>query len=125
MRMGFEGGRMKRACGGLLVAVLMLGLVLGVAGCSKKQAVLFDGQAYKASVSAARGERRDFTVTVRDAAGNLDAAQRAGRYEGVVYCARSYGGSPIEWGAAGVADPGQLVADAAGALVLQGRCSYR
>lgn len=118
MGWGFCGGKIRRGCGVFAV------VVLGLAGCSDKQTVLFDGQVFKASADAARSDRSNFTVTVRDAAGNLDAAQRAGRYEGVVYCSRTYGSSQIEW-AAPLVDPAQQVPDAAGALVLQGRCAFR
>ena len=101
-----------------------LALVLVLGACDRKAPVLFDGRAYKASVDATRADRRDFTVVVRDAAGNADAARRAARYEAVQYCIKRLGGSEIIWANGPEINPDSLLT-ADGQLVMQGMCDHR
>ncbi len=101
-----------------------LALLMALSACDRKAPVLFDGRTYKASIDAPRADRRDFTVVVRDAAGNADAARRAGRYEAVQYCIKRLGGSEILWANSPETNPAGLLT-AEGQLVMQGKCDHR
>lgn len=105
--------------------LLITALCLAVAGCSRKEPVLFDGLQFRTEADASREDPRDFTVSVRVAGVNPGAAQRAGRYQAVQHCIKAFSGSDIAWGPAALAPPETLTLQADGTLLLQGRCLYR
>ena len=103
-----------------LIAVLLL------SACQKRAPdYLFDGIDFRADTDAPRGDRASFVTTVRDAAQNVAAAQRAGRYSATQHCVRRFGVSEIEWSEASTAAPEALGLTEDGRLVLTGRCVKR
>ena len=103
------------------VAALLL-----AAGCAKREVLyLFDGIDFRTDTDAPRGDRATFITTVRDAAQNVAAAQRAGRYSATQHCVRKLGVSEIDWTPASAAAPETLALAADGSLVLQGKCVAR
>ena len=104
----------------------ILTMLLLAAACAKREPdYLFDGIDFRSDTDAPQGDRRSFTTTVRDAAQNVAAAQRAGRYSATIHCERRYGASEIDWAEASAAAPETLALTADGTLVLQGRCAAR
>ena len=104
----------------------LLTMLLLATGCQKRAPdYLFDGIDFRADTDAPRGDRRSFTTTVRDAAQNVAAAQRAGRYSATQHCVRRFGASEIDWAGASAAAPETLAPGIDGTLVLQGRCAAR
>ena len=61
----------------------------------------------------------------RDAAQNVAAAQRAGRYSATQHCVRKFGTSEIDWTLASAGAPETLGLTERGELILQGRCAAR
>ncbi len=79
--------------------ILLTCAALALTACNKrKDAVLFEGLYFPAKTQRVSKEARDhFTVSVKDANQNLNAAREAGRYEGIKYCINEYGTSKIDW----------------------------
>jgi hypothetical protein len=107
---------------------LLLGALMLVAGCSNgfsnlirpaKNRVMFEGLYYPARISAERGDRAAFTVTVNRADQGIDGAREAGRYEATKYCIKQYGRSDTEWS---VGPDTEGLAISNDQLVLVGRC---
>jgi hypothetical protein len=84
----------------------------------------FGGLKFDAKLTASADDRRAFTVVVREAARNIEAAQEAGRYEAVAYCLYNFGASDMEW-TAGPDLPADQVVLEDGALTMSGRCTAR
>ena len=104
----------------------LLVIVVLVAGCQKRVPdYLFDGIDFRADTDAPRGDRRSFITTVRAAAQNVAAAQRAGRYSATQHCVRKFGVSEIDWSPASAAAPETLALTPDGTLVMQGKCVAR
>ncbi len=99
--------------------------VIGLlAGCGGPPPVLFDGIKFKGKVAATSDDKRDFDVTVRDAAGKAASAAQAARYEATLYCMDRFAGSDVVWADGVLQDADTLVATD-GTLVRQGRCVQR
>jgi hypothetical protein len=99
-----------------------LALAIGLSACAKREApVLFDGYAFKAKLSKAREDKRDFVVTVENAGQSLDGAREAGRYEATKYCMNTRGSSDIDW-TAGPDDAEDALQVTDGILTFAGRC---
>ena len=108
-----------------MIRLALVALVL-LSACKKREPdYLFDGINFRTDTGAPRGDRRSFITTVRDAAQNLAAAQRAGRYSATEHCVRKFGSSEIDWTDASAADPAALALTAKGELILQGKCAAR
>lgn len=97
-----------------LVATMALALM--VSGCAKtrdlvagREKLAFDGQYFRADLSASKEDRAVFAVTVRDAAKSIDGAREAARYEATKYCIQQYGNSSVDWVVGPDAEDGQLV----------------
>lgn len=110
--------------------IVMISALVALAACSGRddegnpRRPTFDGIAFNARLSADREDRRAFTITVRPASANVEAAQEAGRYEAVKYCLRNYGGSEAEWTVGPDTPPEQLrIVD--DTVTLTGRCTER
>jgi hypothetical protein len=101
-----------------------MGVVVLLAGCGGPPPVLFDGIKFKGKVAAISDDKRDFAVTVRDAAGKAAAAAQAARYEATLYCMDRFAGSDVVW-ADGVLQDADALVVADGTLVRQGRCVQR
>lgn len=107
---------------------MMLGAVAlaTVAGCSGPNAVMmnrhtFEGQYYRAKLSAEKDVRERFVVVVQDAAKGLAGAKEAGRYEATKYCAKNFGWSGVDW-TVGPDMPDASLTISDGNLTLQGEC---
>ena len=108
-----------------MIRIALIALLL-LTACQKREVLyLFDGIDYRTDTDAPRGDRRSFVTTVRDAAQNVPAAQRAGRYSATEHCVRKFGASEIDWAKASAAAPETLGLTADGSLVLQGKCAAR
>ena len=108
-----------------MIRVALIALVL-LSACQRREPdYLFDGINFRADTDAPRGDRRSFTTSVRDAAQNVAAAQRAGRYSATQHCVRKFGSSEIDWAQASAGAPETLGLTEQGVLVLQGRCAAR
>lgn len=105
-------------------AVLGLGVVVLLSACSGPPPVLFDGLNIKAKVAATSDDKRDFDVTVRDAADKATSAAKAARYEATLYCLDRFAGSDVVW-ADGVLQDATTLLTADGSLVRKGRCVQR
>ncbi|SDN39280.1 hypothetical protein SAMN05216196_101392 [Lutimaribacter pacificus] len=105
--------------------VILLGLSgLALAGCGtlSDDRQTFDGVAFRASLSADKEDKRNFSVEVRDAAKSLAGAREAGRYEAVQHCIENFGNSRMSWSQGpDVEDADLQVAD--GDLILKGQCA--
>ena len=109
-----------------MIRIGLIAMVLLAAGCQKREVLyLFDGIDFRSDTDAPRGDRRTFVTTVRDAAQNVAAAQRAGRYSATQHCVRQFGASEIDWSEASAAAPETLALAADGTLMLQGKCAAR
>ena len=109
-----------------MTRLALLMMLLLAAGCQKREVLyLFDGIDFRADTDAPRGDRRSFTTTVRAAAQNVAAAQRAGRYSATQHCVRKFGVSEIDWSPASAAAPETLALTPDGTLVMQGKCVAR
>lgn len=106
----------------IVLAVLTLATL---AGCNRRDIVLFEGIRFDTRLEAPREDRRSFTVLVRGAAANVPAALQAGAYEGTQHCLKSFGNSRIAWatGPDRVSEEVALAED--GSTVMQGRCVAR
>ncbi len=96
--------------------LLILATVTAVSGCSKardlvsgREKLAFDGQYFRADLSASKEDRAAFAVIVRDAAKSIDGAREAARYEATKYCIEQYGNSRVDWAVDPDAEEGQLV----------------
>lgn len=108
-----------------MIRLALVALVL-LSACQKREPeYLFDGIDFRVDTDAPRGDRRSFTTTVRDAAQNVAAAQRAGRYSATKHCVYRYGSSEIDWAEASAGAPETLALTEDGWLILQGRCAAR
>ena len=108
-----------------MIRVALIALVL-LSACQRREPdYLFDGINFRADTDAPRGDRRSFATSVRDAAQNVAAAQRAGRYSATQHCVRKFGSSQIDWAQASAGAPERLALTEQGVLVLQGRCAAR
>ena len=108
-----------------MIRVALIAVVL-LSACQKREPdYLFDGINFRTDTDAPRGDRRTFTATVRDAAQNVAAAQRAGRYSATKHCVRKFGSSEIDWTPASAGAPETLGLTERGELILQGRCAAR
>lgn len=105
--------------------ILALLAVAAVAGCNRRDVVLFDGMRFDANLQSSREDRRDFTVTVRAAAANVPAALQAGAYEATRHCLTTFGDSRVDWTAGPDQVPAQVALAADGSTVMQGRCRAR
>lgn len=101
-----------------------MGFVALLAACGGPPPVLFDGIRFKGKVAATSDDKRDFAVSVKDAAGKAAAAAKAARYEATLYCMDRFAGSDVVWADGVLQDAGTLLA-ADGTLVRQGRCVQR
>lgn len=87
---------MRRGAG-LIGAAVALTLI---AGCeAEEKRIYHDGIYFRTKTDPIDKKRTlaDFTVTVKDATQSLDAARKAGAYEGTKYCIDKYGNSRIDW----------------------------
>lgn len=108
-----------------MIRLVLIALAF-LSACQKQAPTyLFDGIDFRADTDAPRGARRAFSTTVREAAQNVAAAQRAGRYSATEYCVRRFGSSEITWAEASATAPETLALTEKGELVLQGRCAAR
>jgi hypothetical protein len=105
-------------------AVFGLVVILGLSACGGPPPVLFDGLKIKAKVTATSDDRRDFDVTVADAADKATPAAKAARYEATLYCLDRFAGSDVVW-ADGVLQDAQALVTPEGMFARQGRCVQR
>lgn len=107
------------------IALLAVLAVLAVAGCNRRDVVLFDGMQFNARLESTRDNRRDFTVTVQGAAANVPAALQAGAYEATQHCLARFGDSRVVWVTGPDQLPAQVALTADGATLMQGSCAAR
>lgn len=105
--------------------VLAVLAVAAVAGCNRREVVLFDGMRFDTRLEAPRDDRRSFAVTVRGAVANVPAALQAGAYEATQHCLRTFGDSRVDWTTGPEQPPAQVALAADGSTVMQGRCRAR
>lgn len=101
--------------------VLVSAMVLGVAACSERDPIRFDGESFRMKAKDVSKDRRKFVVEIRDAAGREDAAMKAARYQATLYCLGRFGTSDMVWANA----DDEVVLTGAGALTREGECASR
>lgn len=111
---------MKKAKRIPLLVTLAAGIALSACG-SQDTRVAFDGIYFRTKARKIDDNRRAFTATVPRASTTLDAARRAGEYEGTRYCIENYGTSRIKW-VVGPDTPPTSLRLTDGTLVFQGEC---
>ena len=108
------------ACAGLL-ALPACGRGSASGGMFSNNRQAYDGQYFRARLSADKEARELFSVRVNDAAKSLVGAREAGRHEAVKYCIQQYGQSRINWTTGPDVEDGALVFED-GDLILAGEC---
>ncbi len=106
--------------------LILLTLITTIAACAQQREsrrVAFDGIAFRSKTAAVdkKVTRAEFAVEVRDAAQSINAARRAGHYEGIKYCIAEYGTSDITW-VSDPLDPEAQLTMSGPDLLLQGTC---
>jgi hypothetical protein len=88
-----------------MTRILMIALIgLTVTGCSRlgigqgrSSQPSFDGQWFRASAKAARSDRQNFVVTVRQVSKSPRGAVEAAKYQATSHCLRFFGTSDFVW----------------------------
>ncbi|MFW2541747.1 hypothetical protein ACN2XU_03815 [Primorskyibacter sp. 2E107] len=89
-----------------MMRVILMGvLALSLAGCSSirdrfgfaQNPEVFDGQRFRGTAKAPRGDRQSFVATAKPVSKSFDGAIEAARYEGIQHCIRYFGTSDIVW----------------------------
>lgn len=105
-------------------AVAILALVALTACGQSDDAILFDGQAFRARAATVGEDSANFAVSVSPVSASLFGAREAARYEATKYCIANWGSSRISWVVGPDADPRRLALQAQGdTLTLAGRCT--
>lgn len=103
-------------------AAFLISLALGLSACGEAwedNRIAFGGIYFGADVAAQDDKPEVFTLVIKDANQNIEAAREAGRYEGTKYCVEFFGTSDIAWGQG----PDQTPNVVKGDLYLNGSCS--
>lgn len=116
--------------GFILIAVMGSLSGCGVFGFGQDRAlrserVLFDGIRFRSDLDSISEDRREFTVSVRNAAQSPGGAQEAAEFEAVKYCLGLFGGSEIAWTVDPYQDPETLELGENDTLTIAGRCTKR
>tara|TARA_R110000737_G_scaffold181429_4_gene204950 strand:- start:541 stop:912 length:372 start_codon:yes stop_codon:yes gene_type:complete len=81
----------------------------------------FDGQYFRAKLTANPEDPRAFTVAVAKPEKSLTGAREAARYEGVQHCIKYYGDSVITWAVGPDSPPTAMVMSENG-MLFSGMC---
>ncbi|MDT8329266.1 MAG: hypothetical protein RQ750_18180 [Roseovarius sp.] len=102
--------------------VMITCAVLMLAGCTEiKERSFFEGKYYPPKTRVEKGDRRNFTASVRRASRGINGAQQAAVHEATRYCLESFGTSEIEW--SGVAKgEGPVYGRSGDTVSVTGRC---
>ncbi|MEO0939639.1 MAG: hypothetical protein AAFY38_15905 [Pseudomonadota bacterium] len=96
---------------------------LALTACQDRDdGIAFDGQFFNARLSAERGARDQFEVTVKPFSASADGARAAGEYEAISHCIDLYGSSEIIWERGPDAEGGTLLVSN-DTLTLRGACA--
>lgn len=106
----------------MMRTALIITCALGLTACGEAwqdNRMPFGGIYWSSSLDVAKETPEDFSIVVKDATQDRDAAKEAGRFEGIKYCVEFFGSSDIDWGQG----PDQRLNIVKGDLYLNGSCT--